>query len=540
MAVYYRVSTKKQARGHSIDAQETALKKFFVEQKWPWPDPRHIFVDHESGRHDTRAGFMAMMDCVRNGEIAGFAVHMWDRFFRDLFKSLTAYNELKTLHAQAWSADDPYDIFSFDGEGRFKEDMLAAEGYSRKLSKHIRKGKRTKAESGETNASRIAFGWARNPATGQITQTPDAALVERAARLYLTGQYSGEQIARNISTPDHRFTFSQVLDWLANPFIAGRITYSPVIFGRTDTARRCQNIIQGHHEGVITWEEFEQIQTIMRKRSRGGRGVHWHARTYVYGRSLLRCAGCGRIIVGYPERDAHLYICGAKRLSVGCPSGVSTIDESTIDAEIERIIQHIHVPNNWIEQATQRAVQISTRDDTQSAERADIDMQRREAMDAFMAHRITSSEFARRIEDLDANASRVISRHTIIAQERIADMVNALHDMKRLWSVGDPVQRSTLLRSLFATITVDTRAKLITTFTALNTEIASVLRGCSGLIETTSSVFSRIPDWRMTAIPLREAAQRAGVSKQTMLSWCRTGKVTAEKRGNRWWVSKPT
>lgn len=537
MAVYFRVSTKKQARGHSIDAQESALRKFFQNQGWSWPDQRYVFQDHESGRHDTRAGFLAMMECVRNGEISGFAVHMWDRFFRDLFKSLTAYNELKSLHAQAWSADDPYDIFSFDGEGRFKEDMLASEGYSRRLSKHVRKGKKAKAESGDTNATRLVFGWKRNPDTGEIEQMPDAIIIERAARMYLTGQYSAEQIAQTISTPERRFKFSQVLDWLANPFIAGKVTYHPVIFGKTVAAHaRRQNVIQGHHQGVITWDEYEQIQTIMASRARGGRGVHWSARTYVYGRRFMRCAGCGRAMIGYPMAGRHLYVCGAKRRSLGCPCGMGVLEEDYLDQEIERIIALIHVPDGWVEQATQRAVEMSASTDTQAVDRAEIEMLRRDAMDGFMAHRMTVSEFSQRIEDLDARSTRSTTRHAVLAQDRIAAIADALHDLPRLWEVGDPVQRSTLLRSLFAMITVDSRAKLITTFTPASVEVASVLRGCAGFHEPDPGVFALVPDWRARAVTVAEAATRTGVPRQTLLYWCEKGRITAEKRAGRWWI----
>jgi Recombinase len=75
-------------------------------------------------------------------------------------------------------------------------------------------------------------------------------------------------------------------------------------------------LIKEHHEGYITWEEFERNQRLMadnaNRRSNMGRGSIRHGEALLAG--LFRCARCGRKLrVNYSGLSKARRICAAQR-----------------------------------------------------------------------------------------------------------------------------------------------------------------------------------------------------------------------------------
>src|SRR6516165_10536448 len=104
-------------------------------------------------------------------------------------------------------------------------------------------------------------------------------------------------------------------------------------------------LIKEHHEGYITWEDFERNQRLMadnaNRRSNMGRGSIRHGEALLAG--LFRCARCGRKLkVSYSTKGgpAQRYVCGAfsDRVESRCLSfGGIRIDRTVAQEVLDRL-----------------------------------------------------------------------------------------------------------------------------------------------------------------------------------------------------------
>jgi hypothetical protein len=112
--------------------------------------------------------------------------------------------------------------------------------------------------------------------------------------------------------------------------------------------RNCKEwdvLIKGHHEGYVSWEEFERNQRLIadnaNRRSNMGRGSIRRGEALLAG--LLRCARCGRKLkVSYSAKGgpAQRYVCGGFNDSTnsGCVSfGGMRVDRAVAQEVLDRL-----------------------------------------------------------------------------------------------------------------------------------------------------------------------------------------------------------
>lgn len=153
---------------------------------------------------------------------------------------------------------------------------------------------------------------------------------------------------------------STIMNILRNPCYAGAYA-----FGKTEHGNRYENgiakkrsrrkprdewlsLIKDHHEGYITWEEFERIEAMMAENNRGfeGKGAAKNGPALLAG--LFRCCRCGRkLTVAYSGggdggKRFVRYSCSRGNMDMGEPrciafGGVPV--DAAVSREILRVLQ---------------------------------------------------------------------------------------------------------------------------------------------------------------------------------------------------------
>lgn len=151
--------------------------------------------------------------------------------------------------------------------------------------------------------------------------------------------------------------YSTVMAILSNPVYGGAYVY-----GKTEHGQRFENgqarrvsrrrsrdewlsFIPDHHEGYISWQEFEEVQTAIRSNTRGGGRVGAAKRGSAQLSGLLRCRHCGRkLLVAYTGQNRRFprYVCQRGYLDNGeakCISFGGVPVDQAISKEILRVVE---------------------------------------------------------------------------------------------------------------------------------------------------------------------------------------------------------
>lgn len=151
--------------------------------------------------------------------------------------------------------------------------------------------------------------------------------------------------------------YSTVMAILSNPVYGGAYVY-----GKTKHGQRFQNgqtrrvsrrrsrdewlsFIPDHHEGYVSWKEFEEIQATIHSNARGSARVGAPKNGSAYLSGLLRCRHCGRkLMVAYTGQHSQLprYTCQRGYLDNGeakCISFGGVPVDQAIGKEILRVVE---------------------------------------------------------------------------------------------------------------------------------------------------------------------------------------------------------
>lgn len=209
------------------------------------------------------------------------------RFARDLRTAVNARHDLHRAGAAILFADER--ILSSD-EYRWEEwarEAVEAESYSRKLARRIREGYAAKRRRLGEPGGRAPLGFRRTGRPPALCVDPDRLPdVRRAFDLAGSG-VSDARVAAATGLSLHT-----VRSVLTNPIYIGLL--------RDGTAAAI--------EPVIDRDLFDRVQAVRRERARKGTGDN--ARR-VYTLPMLRCANCGRRLIGDTGRYRHLEPCPA-------------------------------------------------------------------------------------------------------------------------------------------------------------------------------------------------------------------------------------
>ena len=300
----------------SLTSQQEALAKSFGDNTDI--DIVGVYEESKSAKTPGRPLFAEMLSRIEAGEADGIASWAPDRLARN---SIDGGHVIYLLD-RGVLRDLKFATYTFENnsQGKFMLGIMFNQSkyYSDALSENVKRGNATKVRMG-WRPNRPPIGYINCPQTRTIIPDPDLfLLVRRIFDLFLTGAYTPRQIGkiaqdewgfltprkpRSGGKPLGRATIYKML---ANPFYMGIFEWDGITH-------------QGKHQPMLTPQEFEQVQELLRRNSTA-RPIHYDFSFT----GLLKCGSCGRAISAehkvnqYGSRYIYYHCAARSRISGAC------------------------------------------------------------------------------------------------------------------------------------------------------------------------------------------------------------------------------
>ena len=238
-------------------------------------------------------------------------------------------------------------------QGKFMLNMAFGQSkyYVDSLSENTKRGLRQKVRRGEY-PSLAPVGYINDSRTKTvIVDKKTAPIIRRAFELYAKGDQTlqgiGEYFERNhlVAKNGKRIHISRATFILSNPFYYGHFRYNSEIY-------------EGKYEPIVAKKLFDQVQEVMKRRSRPRHKQKNEPQAYC---GLLSCASCGMQITGEYRVKTQLngtqhfytyYHCTKKSKTQKCPE--PCIRQESLDAQISSLLQKVSLPQDWADYLNMR------------------------------------------------------------------------------------------------------------------------------------------------------------------------------------------
>jgi len=352
VVLYARVSTDMQAEeGHSIDAQLHEMREFVALRGWQIIG--ELIDPGASGSSMNRPGLQALLQAVENKETDVILVHETSRLSRSIFDTFRIFEILGQHDVGFASVKDPNFDFSTPS-GRFFLTMISAmnQYYLDLLKQHTAKGKRERARKGLYNASTLPYGYAptKDPQSPPVINRREAEGVRLAFETYAAGNASYQQVAERLNEAGYRtrsgrrFAKDTVDDMLRNPFYIGKIIYG------TKRKDKAPETFAGQHEKIISPQLFEACREARRRRRGNLRSYQPKFETYLLN-GISVCSLCDRSLRAQKTKTGRYYReMSRTRGFTDCPNAQKGVHAGLMEAQIEAIVRHLSLPEDWQEE----------------------------------------------------------------------------------------------------------------------------------------------------------------------------------------------
>lgn len=443
-ALYARVSTEEQVEGWSLDAQLGAMRSFVGGKGWT------VAVEYvdagASGQTGKRPQFQAMLAAAKAREFDVVVCHRLDRFFRNLRQLLATLDQLREMGVSFVSVEENLDFTAAWGKVALVNLGIIAEIYVDNLRRETTKGKRQRAMSGRTNASVLPFGYCRDADGKAVVDESEAPAIRIAFGTYVAGNASDKEIAATLNAAGFRtrgvwgsrpWTKDTVNRVLQNPFYCGEVVY----LGKR---------IPGGHEPIIARDEWEQAQTVRRKRRRNGRAVAKPFRAYRLS-GVAFCSACKERLVFQTDAQGRAHVRDRSReRGLECPIRITNRRADGIHAQLDALIARLALPHDWRDRILQIA---NGRDDSEAIrrERARMEEKLRRLTRSYHDVEITEAEYRRERDRAQARLAELVVPQAC----DLSDAGEMLEHLGALWAEADEREKRAILGSLFARIYVN-------------------------------------------------------------------------------------
>jgi site-specific DNA recombinase len=299
---YLRVSTWKQGEGVSLLTQRETIAAFAAR--------KHLLVTgwYEEKLTAAKRGrpvFRKILQLLRNRKADGLIVYKVDRSARNL-KDWADLGELIDAGIAVYFASDDLDMSSRGGRLAADIQAVIAADFIRNLREEAKRGIRRRLEQGlRPNAAPIGY-LDRGKGKPKEIDPERGPLVRLAFTWYATGDYTLRVLNGLLfdlglrNRFGGRLTISGLSHLLRNPFYIGYLD-------ATATAE----LLPGIHAPLVARDLFFRVQSRLKTRIYPRRLKH----NFKY-RRMLRCATCGRCLVGSLAKGRVYYRCQ----TVACPT----------------------------------------------------------------------------------------------------------------------------------------------------------------------------------------------------------------------------
>ncbi len=328
VAIYIRVSTHWQIDKDSLQVQKRELSAYAemvlgISDYVVFEDPGY------SAKNTDRPDYQRMMDRLRTGEFSHLLVWKIDRISRNLLDFAQMYNELKKLGITFVSKNEQFDTSSAIGEAMLKIILVFAELERNMTSERVTAVMLSRASNGQWNGGRVPYGYAYDKSTKTFTPHEEERKIVKTIYNKYEQCQSVLHVARYLN--DSGFKTRNGNSWsatcvhkiLTNIFYVGSYLYNVHKDGRGQEKRADTEwiTIENHHEPIITQEQFDRIQFLLKRNKRGGNEkgeVHVRKNLHVFA-GILRCGDCGANMSSTLDRKRadgwrpSIYACSRRR-----------------------------------------------------------------------------------------------------------------------------------------------------------------------------------------------------------------------------------
>ena len=355
-AIYGRLSVEDDEDNESMETQ-IALVQDFINRSSELNYVDTYFDNGFTGTNFDRPGFQKMMDGVRSGEIDTIIVKDLSRFGRD-YIGVGEYMEqiFPLLGVRLISINDNYDSSNYNGTTLGMDlvvSNLVNTMYCRDAGKKLRTANRVKWRKGISTASAAPFGYQFDPNRkgSYIIDPPAAKIVRRIFDLAILGLGTREiAMALNdenapvpsVYNREHKaygkettYTIAPVILWDSSrvwKILTAYVYTGAMVLGKSQrlisgkkiiriVPKGQQYITEGTHEAIVSREEFEKAQLVIR--NNGHRVVMGSVDFPLKGK--IRCGNCRRVL-GYDYKQASPIF--------WCREGMELIGQTKCSSEI--------------------------------------------------------------------------------------------------------------------------------------------------------------------------------------------------------------
>jgi len=338
--IYCRKSSEAEDRQvASIESQLTTLQRTFAER--PGIEIVRVFEEAASAKAPGRSQFGEMVSALERGDAQGIIAWAPDRLARN---SIDGGRIVYMLDRGA-IRDLKFSTYTFENnsQGKFMLQIMFGQSkyYSDALSDNVKRGNRSKVEKG-WRPNKPPLGYKSDPATRTIKTDPERfSKIRQLFSLFLNGYSTRQiwQIAReewDLRTPRCRkvggrlIALSYVHKILTNPFYAGVLVWG----GRS---------YQGAHEPAISLEDFDRVQSLLRKPDK----ARSHRRSFAF-TGMIHCGECGVLVTAEEKTNRYgshytYYHCTRRRTDYRCRQ--RSISLAPLEAQIHDFLTQLCLPD---------------------------------------------------------------------------------------------------------------------------------------------------------------------------------------------------
>lgn len=292
VAIYARVSTEHEAQLSALDNQVQYYENLLqLHPEWVL---YKMYIDEgiTGTSVKKRKNFMQMMKDAENGHFDLIITREVSRFARNTVDTLQQTRLLKKYGVEVYFTEDNiWTMNDDDGELRLTIMATLAQNESKKTSIRVKAGQMVSFQNGVAYGNGNILGYDR--VGKELVINPEQAKTVRMIYdMYLDGmgmrkiQFELEKAGRLTATGLTNWSCANIGRILNNPFYCGTVVYRKQFVPDYLEQKKINNfdyvdkvVVEGTHETIITKEEFEQVQKILRSKSssvnnKGARGRH--------------------------------------------------------------------------------------------------------------------------------------------------------------------------------------------------------------------------------------------------------------------------
>ena len=289
VAIYARVSTEHEAQ---LSALENQIQYYdeLIEKNKDWVLVEKYIDEGITGTSiNKRIRFMKMIEDAKNGCFDLIITREVSRFARNTVDTLQVTRELKKYNVEVYFTEDNIRTFN-DEDGELKLTLMAtlAQNESKKISQRVKAGQKISYLNGVIYGNgnilgynRIEEGTNKNKTVRMIINEEEAETVKFIFESFLKGlgttkiKYELEKKSIPTATGLNNWSVSTITRILQNPFYCGTIKYRKYFVkdfleqkARKNNGEVEQVEIEGKHEPIISKEDFNKVQDIMKERTK--------------------------------------------------------------------------------------------------------------------------------------------------------------------------------------------------------------------------------------------------------------------------------